>query len=41
LNVPSTLVQICDKMMAKRPGDRFQSAEELVYAIKAWRNDRR
>jgi serine/threonine-protein kinase len=39
LDAPSTLVQICDKMMAKRPGDRFQSAEELVYAVMAWRHD--
>ena len=36
-DTPRDLVQICMKMMAKDPADRFQSAEELVEVLDRWR----
>jgi len=35
-NAPSGLVAICKKMMAKKPADRFQSAQELAGVMKQW-----
>lgn len=35
--VPNDLVEICRKMMAKEPADRYQSAEELSQVLGAWR----
>jgi serine/threonine protein kinase len=35
-DIPSDLVTIVDKMMAKRPEDRFQSAEELSTVLARW-----
>ena len=32
-DAPASLVRICEKMMAKRPEDRFQSAEEVSRAL--------
>jgi tRNA A-37 threonylcarbamoyl transferase component Bud32 len=34
---PADLVQICEKMMAKKPEDRFQTAEELSRLLGQWR----
>lgn len=39
--VPSGLVAICRKMMEKKPGDRFQSADEVIHAITSWSEERR
>ena len=33
---PEGLVQICTKMMAKKPADRYQSAAEVVRALAGW-----
>ena len=33
---PEGLVQICTKMMAKKPADRYQSAVEVVQVLSAW-----
>ncbi len=38
-NVPESLAQICMKLLEKKPDDRYQSAEELAAALKAWRKD--
>lgn len=35
--VPKDLVEICRKMMAKEPTDRYQSAEELSQVLGDWR----
>jgi outer membrane biosynthesis protein TonB len=34
---PRDLVKICEKMMAKNPADRFQSAAEVSQLLAAWR----
>lgn len=34
--VPKDLVEICRKMMAKEPADRYQSAEELSQVLGEW-----
>jgi serine/threonine protein kinase len=34
---PDSLMAICDKMLEKKPSDRYQSAEEIVAVLKAWR----
>jgi serine/threonine-protein kinase len=36
-DVPATLVQICEKMMAKKPVDRFVTANDVVDALAALR----
>jgi serine/threonine protein kinase len=36
-DAPAGLVRICEKMMAKRPEDRFQSAEEVSRALAQWK----
>lgn len=35
-DTPDELAYICQKMMAKDPADRYQSAEEIVEALAAW-----
>jgi serine/threonine-protein kinase len=35
-DAPTGLVKICEKMMAKRPQDRFQSAEEVSRVLAEW-----
>lgn len=40
-DVPEGLASICSKMLAKKPGDRYQSAEEVVSAIESWEADSR
>jgi serine/threonine-protein kinase len=37
-DAPAGLIRICEKMMAKKPIERYQSATEVVEAIAAWRN---
>ena len=34
--VPADLVAICDKMMAKKPDDRYQTAQEVADALADW-----
>jgi len=36
-DAPADLVQICERMMAKRPASRFQTAGELSQALAQWR----
>lgn len=36
-DAPKDLVEICKKMMAKKPGDRYQTAEELGRVLSRWR----
>jgi serine/threonine-protein kinase len=36
-NVPACLIAICTKMMEKKPQNRYQSTEELISAINAWK----
>ena len=36
--VPDELVDVCLKMMAKKPEDRFQDATEVAQALEAWSN---
>ncbi|HEY4759358.1 MAG TPA: hypothetical protein VIH42_02130, partial [Thermoguttaceae bacterium] len=35
-DVPSSLIEICKKMMAKRPADRYQTAAELIEVLASW-----
>jgi serine/threonine protein kinase len=35
-DVPLKLAQVCEKMMAKKPAERFQTANEVVVALSAW-----
>lgn len=35
-NAPADLVAICDKMMAKKPEDRYQTAADVAEALTAW-----
>jgi serine/threonine-protein kinase len=35
--VPLELIRICEKMLAKRPNDRYQTAQEVIAAIANWR----
>ena len=37
-NVPPDLIDICAKMMAKRPEERFQSAAEVDRALQQWKS---
>jgi eukaryotic-like serine/threonine-protein kinase len=37
-DVPYGLIAICEKMMAKKPNERFQTAAEVVEAFEAWRH---
>ncbi len=36
-DVPQSLIEICNKMMSKRPADRYQTAAELSQVLAAWR----
>ncbi len=36
-DTPSELIEICEKMMAKKPEDRFQSAGEISHLLDDWR----
>jgi serine/threonine protein kinase len=36
-DAPQPLVRICEKMMAKKPADRYQSADEVAEAVAEWR----
>ncbi len=36
-DVPQSLIDICKKMMAKRPDNRYQTADELSQVLAAWR----
>ena len=38
--IPAGLVEICLKLLAKGPADRFQSAGELQAALAAWRRSK-
>lgn len=40
-DVPEGLASICGKMLAKKPSDRYQSAEDVVSAIDSWKADSR
>ena len=35
-DAPPALVAICQKMMAKAPGDRYQTAEEVAEVLQSW-----
>lgn len=39
-DAPPGLVNICNRMMSKKPENRYQSAEEVVDALTAWLKDR-
>ena len=39
-DAPSMLVNICTRMMAKRPEDRYQTAGEIVERLAEWLGDR-
>jgi len=36
-DVPAELAAVCRKMMAKKPEDRYQTAQEVVEALSRWR----
>jgi serine/threonine protein kinase len=36
-DVPQSLIEICKKMMSKRPANRYQTAAELSQVLAAWR----
>jgi len=38
-DVPRQLVKICERMMAKRPDERFQTMEQLMVALETIRSD--
>ena len=38
-DVPADLVEICMKMMAKKPADRYQSMNDVAQALKRWLAD--
>lgn len=38
-DVPTDLIEICDRMMAKKPETRFQSADEVLVALKLFLRD--
>ena len=40
-DVPEPLARICETMMAKKPSERFASADEVIEAIAAWRQSAR
>jgi serine/threonine protein kinase len=40
-DVPKTLVELCQKMMAPDPAERFQSAKELKEALDKWLSQQR
>ncbi len=39
-NCPPSLAQICEKMIAKRPEDRYESASEVAQVLRAWMEER-
>lgn len=39
-DVPSTLLHICEKMMSKKPDDRYQTAGEVAERLAEWLADR-
>lgn len=39
-DAPSTLITICNRMMAKKPDDRYQSAAEVEQRLAEWLADR-
>jgi len=39
-DVPPTLLHICEKMMSKKPGDRYQTAGEVAERLAEWLADR-
>jgi hypothetical protein len=39
-DVPREIVQICRRMMEKRVGERYQSAEDVSRALAQWLSDR-
>ena len=39
-DAPSLMVNICNRMMAKRPEERFQTADEVSESLVEWLNDR-
>ncbi len=38
-DVPPDLAEICAKMMAKKPADRYQSMDEVAEALRCWQVD--
>jgi serine/threonine protein kinase len=39
-DAPADLVEICMKMMAKKPADRYQSMNDVAHALQRWLTDR-
>ena len=39
-DAPADLVEICMKMMAKKPADRYQSMNDVAQALRRWLADR-
>ncbi len=39
-DAPADLVEICVKMMAKKPADRYQSMDDIAQALRRWLADR-
>ncbi|MCG8449089.1 MAG: serine/threonine protein kinase [Pirellulales bacterium] len=39
-DVPPTLLHICEKMMSKAPGDRYESAADVAERLTIWLGDR-